>query len=508
MPTESSADDSARKSSTPRPRATAKPRAGIQRKTKAEREEYARKEAERAKERDTTQVATGSKAPATRGRGAARGARGAAVVHKTERTSTTAISGVFGAGTGSRLERGRGAVDLGISEALDGGDTSAAVSATVVEVEGSGTAKSGGGSSGATGRSRVARNQDKDEGIEILPDEDAEDQPRRDIERIWISSDEDADEIVQRKGKQRRVSRTPKLGGGLRPVRAARVSIASPASNAGDESVQKQNSREDEIEDIEQDEPRAESSLAAAKKDVPSSPELSKKPLKKVDSRTKDPRILTETVEEKAERLRLHEDTENMREVFLLGSDTDDTVDSKEEDTVFGRTDHDRMFLFQLPPLVPQLRQQTVHGDQQDTMDVDQVQVKVEDAAAAAALATSNIPAESSQKVTDQDATRKEPAKAIYTADADQSQRFAEGYVGKLRIHKSGKVSLDWGGTDMEVRYGTEVDFLQDVICVEDDPSIKAEGEDSEPKGTGKAYVMGQVNKKMVLIPDWGRLYA
>lgn len=511
MPTDPPADESARKSSTPKPRVTAKPRAGIQRKTKAEREEYARKEAERAKERDTSDVGVAPKT-STRGRGGARGGRGgAAAIHKTERNSSNVVSGVFGAGSGNRIERGRGAVDVGYSEALDGGNTTAPVTNTIVEIDGSGTGRSGGGgggSSGAGGRGRVNRAQDGIVDIGIERDEDADDQPRRDIERIWISSEEEEDEIVQRKGKQRRVSRTPRLGGGLRPVRAA---ITHPYVDTLDDTVtQKENPREDEIEDVEPEEIRTNAMPSTSKKDPPSSPELSKKTLKKVDIRIKDPRMSTETIEERAERLRLHQDVENMKLAFLQTSDTDDTVDSKEEEAVFGRTDHDRMFLFQLPPLVPQLRQSTFHKDQKDYMDVDEVQVKVEDTAAAAALASSGIPVESSQKQAEQEAPQKDPSKPIYTADADPSQRFAEGFVGKLRVHKSGKVSLDWGGTDMEVRYGTEVDFLQDVICVEDDPSVKTEGEGEEGalKGTGKAYAMGQVSKKMVLIPDWGRLYA
>ena len=61
----------------------------------------------------------------------------------------------------------------------------------------------------------------------------------------------------------------------------------------------------------------------------------------------------------------------------------------------------------------------------------------------------------------------------------------------------------------MEVRYGTEVDFLQDVVCVEDENSaMKEEIDKSMLGGTSKAYAMGQVNRKMVLVPDWSRLYA
>ena len=60
-----------------------------------------------------------------------------------------------------------------------------------------------------------------------------------------------------------------------------------------------------------------------------------------------------------------------------------------------------------------------------------------------------------------------------------------------------------------EVRYGTEVDFLQDVLRVEG-PAAQVE-EDENATTTereGQAYSLGQVKKKMVLIPDWAKLYS
>lgn len=501
-------ESSKSQSGTPKPRAAPKPRA-VTRKSKAEREEYARKEAERAAERAKQEAAAVPRTPAARGgRGGARG--GKAVVNKTERASSSVAGGVFGAGSGARLERSKAAVDLGVSEALDGGEAqgrqiiqdagTATATGPVIDVEGSGTKKSGAG-----GRGRGTKAAAQEELIHMEEDE-REDQPRRDIERIWISSDEEDDVIVSGKGKQRRVSRTPKPFAGLRPVRAARTAVEEQEDGTEKKNIKPNATTEENAiidvgssDDMQVDDaPLPDTSAAAGavsiKQRAPSSPELTKKTLKKPsDSRTKpDPRILTETVEEKAERLRLNEDIESLREAFLHKSDTDDTVDSKEEEAVFGRTDHerDRMFLFQLPPLVPQLYDPVTRQAQaSNTTGVDGVQVKAEDAEAVQKAADSNTP-------------------TMLTADAPATQRLPAGLVGKLKIHKSGKVTLDWGGTDMEVRYGSEVDFLQDVVCVEPPNQPEADGDDPTTRPEGKAYAMGQVKRKMVLVPDWGKLYA
>ena len=505
-------------SSTPIPKPSTKPRA-ITRKSKAEREEYARKEAERAAERARLDAAAVPKPAAARGgRGGARG--GKAVVNKSERTSSAMGSGVFGAGSAVRPERSRAAVDLGVSEALDGGGetqgkqilqdagtANASGPVAVTDVEGTSAGKKAAGGRGKAGKLAV------EEELVHVEEDDRDDQPRRDIERIWISSDdEDEDAVVSRKGKQRRSSRTPKPFAGLRPVRAARTAIEEhedtkekaeikPNNTTADNAIIDVNSSDDmQIDDA----PLPDTSAAGGpvlKHRRPSSPELTKKTLKKPsDSKTKpDPRALTETVEERAERLRLDEDIESLREAFLHKSDTDDTIDSKEEEVVFGHPDHDkdRMFLFQLPPLVPQLYDPAVRRVQQGggAIELDGIQVKAEDAASASA------------PTTDQNKPTTEAQPTLFTADTPADARLPPGLVGKLKIHKSGKVTLDWGGTDMEVRYGTEVDFLQDVVCVET-PGPEADESETMSRKEGQAYAMGQVRRKMVLVPDWGRLYA
>ncbi len=87
----------------------------------------------------------------------------------------------------------------------------------------------------------------------------------------------------------------------------------------------------------------------------------------------------------------------------------------------------------------------------------------------------------------------------------------------------------------MEVRLGTDVGFLQDAVLVKGagvrDPEardliIEAQqadvdhegaadgdidpvdgGSEADDKGRGKVYAFGQIKGKMVVVPDWGRLY-
>lgn len=73
--------------------------------------------------------------------------------------------------------------------------------------------------------------------------------------------------------------------------------------------------------------------------------------------------------------------------------------------------------------------------------------------------------------------------------------RFPDGLMGKLRIHKSGKVRLEMGGIDFCVDQGCETFFQQDVACV-------------CPPPAREVFHLGRVRKRMVLTPDIDGLLA
>ncbi len=81
------------------------------------------------------------------------------------------------------------------------------------------------------------------------------------------------------------------------------------------------------------------------------------------------------------------------------------------------------------------------------------------------------------------------------TADQIQSgeelSRFKsiQGRIGKLRVHRSGKVSIVIGEVLMDVSLGSGKDFLQDVVYM-------------DPKEEKRAYLLGQLNEKLVITPN------
>lgn len=148
----------------------------------------------------------------------------------------------------------------------------------------------------------------------------------------------------------------------------------------------------------------------------------------------------------------------------------------------------DMVYLFQFPPVLPDLQPIVVKPDPDDPPpDPDTDAMEVEP--------TANSKA---NPVTIPDTT------------AYRHPTLPSGIVGKMRVHASGKVTLDWGGTPLVVGMGTEATFLQDVMVIET-PEVKKEDGggmdvDGEEKKQGKAMGMGQVKGKFVVTPDWGEI--
>lgn len=75
------------------------------------------------------------------------------------------------------------------------------------------------------------------------------------------------------------------------------------------------------------------------------------------------------------------------------------------------------------------------------------------------------------------------------------------GYVGKLRVYKSGKTELDWGGIKLEVKKGITPQFLQSVVMVRVDEQT---GKPLE----GEAISFGQVRGKFIVTPDFDEIFS
>jgi DNA-directed RNA polymerase III subunit RPC4 len=461
--------------------------------------------------------------------------------------------GIFGGGSGGTTALVKHKYE-GYAELLDGGMRSSGPkdpSLGDIDVEGVAKQAKSSGRSGGTSKGGNATTSAPTVGetIETTTDDEPDDVNKRDIERIWISSDEDDDAVTSssRKGKQKATNtshRTSRAGFGLRPVRAPRTlredegkdgQFDTSSSKKRAPTGKKPDSEPQAVssDDGDGDTMEADTDSVHILKEQLSSPELRKRALKSKPILAVPGKYVrdmkgsaNETIEDRAERLREHDDSEKLRHIFAPKAGQIQSIDDGGEEPT-APFENGKLFLFQLPPLTPFLTDPTL---------TDHLEVKTEPSARAdgTTIDLDSIPDAPPPAPT---ATRMDgPIKADPDPDqssskatqnklqldglltAAETMRLPSGMVGKLNVHRSGKVTLDWGGTDMEVKLGSEVDFLQDVVLVQppgekggeemDIDGDEGQGGDSGKKESkGRAFALGQVRQKMVLIPDWAKLY-
>ena len=144
----------------------------------------------------------------------------------------------------------------------------------------------------------------------------------------------------------------------------------------------------------------------------------------------------------------------------------------------------DKVYLFQFPPVLPDLLPIAVKPDPEAPPPAD-----------GQAMDVDKQPNNSSNPVTVSDDTSGQP----------RPPKLPSGAVGKLKIHKSGKATLDWGGTSLCVGMGAEASFLQDVLVASlPEHKVAANGGDGGGEvESGVAMAMGQVKGKFIVTPDW-----
>ncbi|KIV93371.1 hypothetical protein PV10_04587 [Exophiala mesophila] len=557
-------------SSTPKTASTrargAKPRAGIQRKTKEEREQYAKQEAERQAAR-TAEAARGAGGRGgTRARGGRAGLRGrggrdgAATQDSRGRDVPPGSGGgVFGATVRQQDTRPK-IISGGVGEMLVSGQAGDGTgqSRTADGVSGASGTASGSGSRGGAVKPLTG------ESIEIGSDDEPE-ESKLDIDRICLSGDENEDPVLDDRSKRKSPLTHRKVAAGLRPVRAPRAPREEEKQIAAknrreSRALKKTDSEPQGVEDedvMDIDDPTTTTSLG---KERTSSPETRRRSLRKGSGRGREVKFASETIEERAERLRLADDVFKLRQTFSddpqtqyrcsrgQSSSSNKIKQDDEDETMDLEADMDyssqNLLLFQLPALTPYL-----HDSRHEPPSQPQVKEEPRDDQTHPPPSTASAAKDSDPKTgTGTGPDRPLPPDGLLTAT--EPARLPSGLVGKLRLHKSGKVSLDWGGTDMEVRYGTEVDFLQDVVLIEppvssagktkkedsgnagfstivkneggsgdgngqqaegtDAANTDEQGDEDEDVGDptiGKTYSLGQVRRKLVLIPDWAKLY-
>ncbi|KAJ5102096.1 hypothetical protein NUU61_004318 [Penicillium alfredii] len=232
----------------------------------------------------------------------------------------------------------------------------------------------------------------------------------------------------------------------------------------------------------------------------------------------RDPRELLRTNEEIDEYDRHMEDLEQIKHLFLtekaaepekpvtepeteIETETpaeaqtttapETTTDTAEENDPPGLLG--QLFLMQFPPMTPNL---TLPGAADN-------QPPAEPASA---------PAEPAIKREGDDVEIVETAPAAPAAPAAPSTMVTAatdwtlpaGRVGKLNVHRSGRMTMDWGGISFELDRAASVDFVQEALIVQsgaDDAGAEV-GQNSE----NCAYSMGQLCGKFTVTPNWDEM--
>ncbi|KAG0639349.1 RNA polymerase III RPC4-domain-containing protein [Tuber brumale] len=86
------------------------------------------------------------------------------------------------------------------------------------------------------------------------------------------------------------------------------------------------------------------------------------------------------------------------------------------------------------------------------------------------------------------------------------------GIAGKLRVHKSGRITILWGNPvdgepfEMDVSRGTDCLFLQEAVAVKEVSPWGEEDVDEKGARKGAAFSLGQVKGRYVVSPDFDDL--
>jgi hypothetical protein len=431
---------------------------------------------------------------------------------------------------------------------------------------------------------RRAKSTAKKDGIVYVSDNEVEGMEGKpidieDIDRISISSKDDSDAdkndrnddddtavVTSGRSRWRRANRKATPSRGLRPVRAARdpfsrgeedqdqpgmkVKVKRKAKGVAKSQAELGGDPMDLDEIVDEDD---EAAIAVAPKDS-----MLEEKGTGVRRKTtgKDSHTLHETIEERSERLRYATESRDLRDELLSHSRQTDPSDCP-------------LYLFQFPPLIPMLVRSSDHN-QVTTVKTESptLPVRPEDdeavASAAAASGATAPPSDEPPKLLTAANMRSGSGSGSRPTSMDNpnpSQALLPpGRAGTMHVHRSGKVTLEWGcssssltttttifsppqsttTTNMQLHMGSDLDFLQDVVYLtttttttsgstskntletqqqqqqQQQPQGGKEeeegggGEEEEEEGereTRKAYALGQVSGKIVVVPDWVRLF-
>ena len=173
----------------------------------------------------------------------------------------------------------------------------------------------------------------------------------------------------------------------------------------------------------------------------------------------------------------------------VQGDDADEGEKEDEDDKTTNPKLLGQLFLMQFPPMTPNL---TVPGSTTQPSTTP----------APAAPGQTEIKTEDDVQVVDADAPTTETPKVI-TAATDWA--LPAGRAGKLNVHKSGRVTMDWGGISFELDRAAAVDFVQEALIVSS-PEPDLPGQPPKDESEQRAWSMGQLSGKFTVMPNWDQM--
>ncbi|KAF2666695.1 hypothetical protein BT63DRAFT_316004 [Microthyrium microscopicum] len=197
---------------------------------------------------------------------------------------------------------------------------------------------------------------------------------------------------------------------------------------------------------------------------------------------------------------------------------SDDPIDA-DANNAQADVKEDRVYLFQFPPVVPNLfpfgsavkEEPKAAGTGRQAPATSSKATPAKPAPATGSKSTpqaaqptnSSAPTGAGTSTEEAIPVKDDPKapKPLFPERPSHLPHLTPGNVGKLRVYKSGKAALDWGGTSLQLNMGVMPFFLQDSVMVKlkpQDSGVRAK----EPP-SGEAMSFGQVRGKFVVTPDW-----
>ena len=163
----------------------------------------------------------------------------------------------------------------------------------------------------------------------------------------------------------------------------------------------------------------------------------------------------------------------------------------------------DRVYIYTFPPLLPPLLDATkgVKPEPGSPLFVRSQKAAAADGTEDEPVVIKDDPAEAATAAPG-------GKKGAFPARPKHLPTLEPGRIGKLVVRRSGRATLDWGGTSLRVGLGLTPDVLQDVVGVSGLGGDGGGGSAAvdEEGFAGQACSFGQVRGKFVVTPDWDEL--